>query len=82
MAIIILTCEANSRVHLINVSNFHVALDTLRKLYEDTNLSIIDISYKKINRSNLKFFFNIEAYGQHLKAHKEKIIQTEKNMID
>ena len=80
MIIIKLICETDSRVHLINIINAHTALDILKNLYEKINLSTIDISYKKINRSNLKNFFEIEAYTQHLKTHKKKIIQIDENL--
>lgn len=74
MTIIKLICETNSRVYLINITNAHTTLDILKKLYKRTNLSTIDISYKEINQSNLKNFSKIEAYAQHLKKHREKII--------
>ena len=73
-------CEIDIRVHLINIINVHKALIILRNLYEKTNSSIIDISYKEINRSNLKKKIEIETYVQHLKKHKKKIIQTNKNI--
>lgn len=73
-------CEANFRVHLINIINAHKALNILKNLYEGTDLSTIDISYREINQSNLKNFFEIEAYAQHLKVHRKKIIQTDEKL--
>ena len=80
MIIIKLTCEIDLRVHLINIINAHTALGILKNLYEKTDLSTIDISYKEINQSNLKKFFEIEAYAQHLKTHRKKIIQIDENL--
>ena len=80
MIIIKFICEIDIRVHLINIINAHRALIILKNLYEKTDSSIIDISYKKINRSNLKKSFEIETYVQHLKKHKKKIIQTNENI--
>ena len=73
-------CEINIRVHLINIINAHKALVILKNLYEKTDSSIIDISYKEINRSNLKKIFKIETYAQHPKKHRKKIIQTNENI--
>ena len=75
LAIIRLACEVGPRVHLTNVTNGQTALEILRKLYEGTDLSTIDISYREISRSNLENFSSIEAYSEHLKSHREKIIQ-------
>ena len=82
MTIIKFICELDSRVHLISITNAHTVLDILRKLYEETNLSIIDISYKEISRFNLKNFSSIETYNEHLKKHREKIIQTNENVTE
>ena len=71
MIIIKFICEINIRIYLINIINAYRTLIILKNLYEKTNLSIIDISYKKINRSNLKKNFKIEIYVQHLKKHKK-----------
>lgn len=82
MAIIRLTCEPGPRIHLTNITNAYKALAILRNLYGGSDLSTIDISYREINRSNLESFPNIEAYAQHLKAHREKIIQAGENLKD
>ena len=80
MIIIKFICEVDPRVHLINIINAHTALSILKNLYEKTDLSTIDISYKEINRSNLKKIFEIETYVQHLKTHRKKIIQIDENL--
>ena len=80
MIIIKFICEVDIRVHLINIVNAYRVLVILKNLYEETDSSIIDISYKKINQSNLKNFFEIETYVQHLKKHRKKIIQTNENI--
>ena len=72
MIIIKFICEFNIQIHLINIINAHKALIILKNLYEKTDSSIINISYKKINRSNLKKNFNIETYVQHLKKYRKK----------
>ena len=82
MAVIKLSCEADPRVHLTNITNAHEALGILKNLYGGTDLSTIDISYREINRSNLENFSGIEAYAQHLKAHREKIIQAGEKLED
>ena len=80
MIIIKVIYEINNRVYLINIINAHKALIVLKNLYEKTDSSTINISFKKINRSNLKTFFEIETCSQYLKKHKKKIIQTNKNI--
>ena len=72
MIIIKFICEINIQVYLINIINAYRALIILKNLYEKTDSSIIDISYKKINRSNLKKKIEIETYVQHLKKYKKK----------
>ena len=47
MIIIKFICEIDIQIHLINTINAHKALIILKNLYERTDLSIIDISYKK-----------------------------------
>ena len=69
MIIIKFICEINFQIYLINIINAYTALNILKNLYKKTNLSTIDISYKKINQSNLKKKFEIETYVQHLKTH-------------
>ena len=49
MIIIKFICEINIRVYLINIINAHKTLVILKNLYEETDLSTIDISYKKTN---------------------------------
>ena len=77
-----LICEIKSRVHLVNVKNAHKTLKTLRKLYEVNDLTVIEIFWRESTRTNLSNHINIEAYDQHIKSHKEKIIQTKKNLQD
>ena len=80
MIIIKFICEIDIQIYLINIINAHKALIILKNLYKKTDSSIIDISYKKINQSNLKKDFKIETYVQHLKKYKKKIIQTDENI--
>lgn len=82
MIIIKLICEFGLRVHLISIINAHTVLGILRKLYEGTDFSTIDIFYREISRSNLENFSSIEAYSEHLKKHRKKIIQTSENVIE
>lgn len=82
IAIIILTCEVGPRVHLTNVTNGKTALEILKELYEGTDLFTIDISFGEIARSKLENFASIEAYAQHLKAHREKIFMAGENIPD
>lgn len=82
MAIIKLSCEIDIKFHLKNVKNGTIALNILRNLFGGTDLSIIDISYREITRSNLENFSGIEAYSLHLKRHRENIIKAGKNIPD
>lgn len=82
MAIIKLSCETGPRVHLTNITDGKTALGILKKLYGGTDLSTIDISYREISRSNLENFSNLEDYSEHLKKHREKIIQAGETISD
>lgn len=82
LAIIKLSCEVGPRVHLTNITNGQKALEILRNFYGGTDLSTIDISYREISRSTLESFSSIEAYSEHLKRHREKIIQAGENISE
>ena len=81
ITIIKFSCEINVRMHIINIKNDKIVLNIFRNLFEKTDLSIIDIFYREINRFNLIDFFDIEEYSQHLKKHKKNILNAKKKSI-
>ena len=82
MAEIRLTSEEGPRVHLVNVKNAHDALEIYKKLYGGGDLAAIEVSWREITRANFEDHPSVEAYGQHLKSHREKIIQAGKDIQD
>ena len=78
----ILSCETDPRTHIAGFENSELAFLKLKKQFDDSYLSTVDISVQEICKCDLNDFASVAAYGTHLKYHYNKIANAEKIISD